>query len=1818
MKKATGLLIILLVCMGMSANVTWAAFTHTLENTGCGGGPYPDNALFQIVGDELRTNAVIQQEDYPAGCIICIRTNDGAGGTYDEEFVITINNIPPSVTSIVRANGNPTNAATVDFTVTFRESVTGVDTGDFSLTTGGGIAGASVNSVAGSGTTYTVTVDTGTGNGTIRLDLTDNDSISDGTDPLGPGDGSYTTGENYTLDKDGPGITSFTRLTPASSPTNADTLILRATFDEDVQNVDAVDFTVSGTTATITNVNPQSALVYDITVSGGDLAGLNGPVQLNLAGGQNITDLVGNSLPAGEPATDESYTVDNDAPGTTSFTLNTPATSPTNSDTLVFRATFDEDVQNVTTGDFTVTGSTATVTGVVANSALEYDLTVSGGDLAGLNGTVSLDLAGGQDITDLAGNGLPTAEPGTDQSYTVDNTAPGLNSFARQTPATNPTNADTLVFRATFDGDVQNVDATDFTVTGTTASITNVAVITANSVYDLTVSGGDLAGYSGSVGLNVAGTHNITDPAGNALAVAEPATDETYTMDNNAPTLSSLTLQTPGSSPTNGDVLVFRATFDQDVQNVDAADFSVTGTTATITGVAVITANTVFDLTVSGGDLAGLNGVVGINLSGTQDITDPVGNALPAGEPATDETYTVDNDAPGITSFALDTPATSPTNADTLVFRATFDEDVQNVDGADFDVTGTTATITNVNTVNASTYDLTVSGGDLAGLDADVGIDLAGGQDITDLAGNTLPAGEPGTDETYTVDNTAPTVTINQAAGQTDPGTSSPINFTVTFSETVTGFDIPADVTLSGTAGPTTAVITGTGPYNVAVSGMSSVGTVIAAINTSVAQDAAGNNNAASTSTDNQVTYSPPPPSVVSIDRADTNPTNAASVDYTVTFDQAVSGIDTGDFSLATSGTTGNIASVSAASGTTVTVTVNTIAGDGTLGLNLIDNDSVVNVLSNPLGGTGVNNGNFTGQLYTVDRVAPTVTSVSATTAEGTYYIGDTINITVQFDESVTVIGGPPTLTLETGVSDAVVDYSSGSPSTTLTFTYTALETHTSADLDYLNTTALATGGGTIRDTRGNDAVLTLAAPGAANSLGANKALAINGTPRLVINEIDYNQGAPDTAEFIEIKNVSGAVVNLNGYSLLLVDSAVGPGVYQTINLANVDLAAGDYYVICDTSGSTVGNCDQSAALGDDFIQDGAPDAIKLVKGIAALDTVSYDGDTPGFTELVGAPADNDLSDTYGLSRFVDGSDTNDNSADFTLRCTTPGGTNSAVAPPAVCNNQPTFTGTPAITGTPVPVKTLSLINTGTNDLDGNTVTLTYQWRADGADIGGAIGATLLLNVGQVGKTITCAITADDGQGQGNSTLTVVTAGVVVQPDSDGDGVPDGSDLCPGGNDAIDIDHDGIPDDCDSSLPPITHTVSASHGEHGMISPSGPQTVIEGATIQFTVIPEAGYVVTTVGGTCSGTLTEGIFITARILTDCTVAATFETAPDGDSDGIADSADACPDDPDNDTDGDGTCGDLDTFPDDPALFEPGIDQVDFRRVDGRDAPDNLVDGNPKLDVEYRFTVIINDLEAGSAWLVIDGYPQRMDCGPEPVDFSGPVECTFDLILGPAGSHNYHVEARSGDDYDPTTPPLARTNEMPGPVIELLHGANMVGLAKALLAGIGLEDLLGSSQVYGWFSQGLSGVGNSGAFVPYDNNSFHAPGQGYFMERQDLATLPDLSAYPDYTAPEFIIDLTPGWNLITNPYGGQVPLSQVMVQVGDENPVPWLDACSANLLVNGIYWYQGDDWGSVYGSESCGGDPDAMLVPWRGYWVYVVRDNGDYHLIIPRPE
>jgi hypothetical protein len=93
----------------------------------------------------------------------------------------------------------------VNFKVNFSESVSGVDAGDFTLVTGGGLGGASVTSVSGSGKAYTISVNTGSQDGTIGLNVKDDDSIVDVTgSPLGGvglDNGSFTAGEVYAVIK---------------------------------------------------------------------------------------------------------------------------------------------------------------------------------------------------------------------------------------------------------------------------------------------------------------------------------------------------------------------------------------------------------------------------------------------------------------------------------------------------------------------------------------------------------------------------------------------------------------------------------------------------------------------------------------------------------------------------------------------------------------------------------------------------------------------------------------------------------------------------------------------------------------------------------------------------------------------------------------------------------------------------------------------------------------------------------------------------------------------------------------------------------------------------------------------------------------------------------------------------------------------------------------------------------------------------------------------------------------------------------------------------------------------------------------------------------------------------------------------------------------------------------------------------------------------------------------------------------------------------------------------------------------------------------
>jgi len=120
------------------------------------------------------------------------------------------------------------------------------------------------------------------------------------------------------------------------------------------------------------------------------------------------------------------------------------------------------------------------------------------------------------------------------------------------------------------------------------------------------------------------------------------------------------------------------------------------------------------------------------------------------------------------------------------------------------------------------------------------------------------------------------------------------------------------------------------------------------------------------------------------------------------------------------------------------------------------------------------------------------ILEASSLNEDGYYKIGDQISVTLSFTRKV-IVTGTPQLSLETGSTDQVASYSSGSESVTLTFNYIVQEGDVSPDLEYVSTSALSLNGGSIKDVLDRDSEISLPEPGAAKSLSANKDLYVDG-----------------------------------------------------------------------------------------------------------------------------------------------------------------------------------------------------------------------------------------------------------------------------------------------------------------------------------------------------------------------------------------------------------------------------------------------------------------------------------------------------------------------------------------------------------------------------------------------------------------------------------------------------------------------------------------------------------------------------------------------------
>jgi hypothetical protein len=248
-----------------------------------------------------------------------------------------------------------------------------------------------------------------------------------------------------------------------------------------------------------------------------------------------------------------------------------------------------------------------------------------------------------------------------------------------------------------------------------------------------------------------------------------------------------------------------------------------------------------------------------------------------------------------------------------------------------------------------------------------------------------------------------------------------------------------------------------------------------------------------------------------------------------------------------------------------VTKTCTVSAASGSCTVTGLANGTAYTFTSTATNGAGTSNSSSASSSATPIATPPTVTAINSSTGNGSYKVGDTVSIQIAFSESV-VVTGTPQLTLETGSTDRVLNYVSGSGTNSLTFTYTVQTGDTSTDLEYASTTALVLNGGSINDSAGNTGVLTLPGLGASGSLSASKAIVIDTTlPTVSSFSSTTSDGAYKAGSTINITATLTEAVTApasitvtldNGKTVVLTHSAVNNTLTGTYTVAAGDTSA--------------------------------------------------------------------------------------------------------------------------------------------------------------------------------------------------------------------------------------------------------------------------------------------------------------------------------------------------------------------------------------------------------------------------------------------------------------------------------------------------------------------------------------------------------------------------------------------------------------------------------------------------------------------------------------
>jgi len=285
-------------------------------------------------------------------------------------------------------------------------------------------------------------------------------------------------------------------------------------------------------------------------------------------------------------------------------------------------------------------------------------------------------------------------------------------------------------------------------------------------------------------------------------------------------------------------------------------------------------------------------------------------------------------------------------------------------------------------------------------------------------------------------------------------------------------------------------------------------------------------------------------------------------------------------------------------------------------------NNAIYSIVFSGVDLSGNTSSTVTQTGVTFNNVLPTITSVTSTTNDGYYNLGDAINITVNFSDSVTLsdTGGGSSemvITLETGSTDRTVTITSISGASSASGTYTVQAGDTSSDLA-VKTISLGTND-ILSNTAGSMTNFTIG-----SNLNTTSAIVVDTTAPVISNvspassstvlnkNIGYTLSEQCASGTVTFTRTGGTADSSSPYTVNLVASELTTGAHgPAVLFNNPSLVSGTIYSIAYNVTDLAGNTAVAVTnTGITFTSDNTSPTINITSndvvsgGLSNLETI--------------------------------------------------------------------------------------------------------------------------------------------------------------------------------------------------------------------------------------------------------------------------------------------------------------------------------------------------------------------------------------------------------------------------------------------------------------------------------------------------------------------------------------------------------------------------------------------------------------------------------------